>query len=150
MIQDLDKALKFTLKWEGGYVNHPNDPGGETKFGISKRQYPHLDIGSLTLEDAIAIYRKDYWDAYNCEDYPFPLNICLFDSVVLFSPNTPLGWAAQTKAENDWRKFLRLRLEFHLARVAKNPKLKPFKQGWINRVNDLDKYCQILIADSFI
>lgn len=51
------------LKAEGGYVNNPDDPGGETKYGISKRSYPHLDIPNLTPEDAKAIYKSDYYDA---------------------------------------------------------------------------------------
>ena len=45
---------------EGGYVNHPDDPGGETNFGISKKEYPHLDIKNLDREDAMAIYKRDY------------------------------------------------------------------------------------------
>lgn len=49
------------IKSEGGYINDPQDPGGETKFGISKRQYPDLDIANLTREQAKAIYFNDYW-----------------------------------------------------------------------------------------
>ena len=49
------------LGHEGGYVNNPRDLGGETKWGISKRSYPHLDIESLTREEAIEIYREDFW-----------------------------------------------------------------------------------------
>lgn len=46
---------------EGRYVNDPDDRGGETKFGISKRAYPELDIKNLTIEQAKEIYLKDYW-----------------------------------------------------------------------------------------
>lgn len=49
------------IKTEGGYINDPRDPGGETKFGISKKQYPDLDIQNLTREQAKAIYYNDYW-----------------------------------------------------------------------------------------
>lgn len=49
---------------EGGYSNHPNDKGGETKYGISKRQYPKLDIKNLTFPQAMDIYRRDYWNFY--------------------------------------------------------------------------------------
>lgn len=55
------QAIDVVLKHEGGYVKNPADPGGETKFGISKRAYPHLDIKNLTIEQAKQIYRRDYW-----------------------------------------------------------------------------------------
>ncbi len=46
---------------EGGHVNDPQDPGGETNFGISKRAYPNLDIAGLSEPQAIQIYYQDYW-----------------------------------------------------------------------------------------
>ena len=52
---------------EGGYVNDPNDPGGETKWGISKRSYPHLNIRDLTRDDARQIYETDFWNRINGE-----------------------------------------------------------------------------------
>lgn len=56
-----DHAFQDTLGLEGGYVNHPDDPGGETKYGITKRSYPDVDIAALTVEDARAIYYRDFW-----------------------------------------------------------------------------------------
>lgn len=61
---DFQKSVKLVLAHEGGYVDHPEDPGGATNFGISQRAYPFLDIENLTVEDAIAIYRRDYWQRY--------------------------------------------------------------------------------------
>ena len=58
------RAVEVVLEHEGGYVNDPRDPGGETKYGISKRSYPDLDITNLTREDAIAIYYRDWWQRY--------------------------------------------------------------------------------------
>ncbi|MCH8029078.1 MAG: peptidoglycan-binding protein [Candidatus Dadabacteria bacterium] len=55
------RVVEYVLKHEGGYVNDPDDPGGETKFGISKRSFPILDIKSLTRNQAVAIYWGDYW-----------------------------------------------------------------------------------------
>jgi lysozyme family protein len=54
-------AFKSLLEFEGGYVNDKYDPGMETKFGISKRSYPTVDIKSLTLEGAKKIYYNDFW-----------------------------------------------------------------------------------------
>ena len=51
-----DKAFEILIGHEGGYVNHPDDPGGETKFGISKRSYPDVNIAALTLDDSKLIY----------------------------------------------------------------------------------------------
>lgn len=57
-------AIIPVLEHEGGYVNDPKDPGGETKFGISKRSYPDVDIANLTKDQAIEIYRRDFWDKF--------------------------------------------------------------------------------------
>jgi len=56
---DIIPALEKTLKWEGGYTV---DTGGKTKFGISQKAYPNLDIPNLTIEQAREIYRRDYWN----------------------------------------------------------------------------------------
>ena len=63
----MERANKFIPKIlfaEGGskYTNDPNDSGGETKYGISKKAFPNLDIKNLTEEQAISIYKKMYFD----------------------------------------------------------------------------------------
>ena len=55
-------AFEFILPHEGGLVDDPHDPGGITKYGISKRSYPDLDIANLSEADAREIYKRDYWD----------------------------------------------------------------------------------------
>jgi lysozyme family protein len=77
-----DFALAVILKHEGGYVNHPSDPGGETNFGISKRAYPSLNIKTLTKEQAGEIYRRDYWDPIKGDSLPLMLSIFAFDTAV--------------------------------------------------------------------
>lgn len=57
-----EAAIEIVLRHEGGYVHHPHDPGGETNFGISQRRYPELDIPALTREDAVHLYRRDFWN----------------------------------------------------------------------------------------
>lgn len=64
MDEKFSKAVEALLEHEGGYQNDPNDPGGETNFGISKRSYPGLDIRSLTREQAETIYYRDWWERY--------------------------------------------------------------------------------------
>lgn len=60
-----EKAVVLVLMNEGGYVNDPDDPGGETNFGISKRSYPHLNIEKLTRSEAVEIYERDWWIGCN-------------------------------------------------------------------------------------
>lgn len=59
---DLNTIWGHVLRAEGGYANNPADPGGETKYGISKRSYSDLDIGNLTEQDAQQIFKSDYFD----------------------------------------------------------------------------------------
>jgi lysozyme family protein len=64
-VSTFENAKAALLKAEGGYSNDPNDPGGETNFGVSKRSYPQLDIKNLTFEEAcINVYTPDYWNRY--------------------------------------------------------------------------------------
>ena len=65
---NFEKAIDKTLYSEGGYVDNKNDHGGETKYGISKKAYPDIDIGALTLNDAKKIYKRDYWDRLNLDE----------------------------------------------------------------------------------
>ena len=59
---NFDDAFSRLINSEGGYTNNPADPGGETKFGISRRSYPNVDIANLTLEGAKEIYLRDFWN----------------------------------------------------------------------------------------
>jgi lysozyme family protein len=77
-----ETAIEFVLSYEGGYSNDPADPGGETRWGISKRAYPDLNIKTLTREAAIALYRRDYWERCRCDALPPAIAFLLFDSAV--------------------------------------------------------------------
>jgi lysozyme family protein len=77
---DFNKAVKFVLANEGEFSDDPNDTGGVTKYGISQRSYPDWDIPNLTEEDAIAIYKQDFWPPY--KDFDDKLATKLFDLAV--------------------------------------------------------------------
>lgn len=64
---NFDTAFDRLMGHEGGYVNNPDDPGGETNWGISKRSYPHLNIRLLTREGAKEIYRADFWNRIHAD-----------------------------------------------------------------------------------
>lgn len=80
------KAVDIVLEQEGGYSLDPNDPGGQTNFGISKRSYPILNIQALTREGAIDIYKKDFWDRYCVDQLPDQIKLIFFDSCVNQGP----------------------------------------------------------------
>ena len=86
---NFDQALERTLAFEGGGQTHTvrGDPGGTTKWGISQRAYPDLDIASLTREQAAAIYRTDYWSVVSGQRLPPALRGHLFDSAVYQGPD---------------------------------------------------------------
>lgn len=62
-----DDVFDRLIGHEGGYVNDPNDPGGETQWGISKRSYPHLNIRALTRDGAKPIYFVDFWQRVHAD-----------------------------------------------------------------------------------
>lgn len=131
------KAVAFTLQWEGGYSHHPDDPGKETNFGISKKSYPHLDIANLTREQAVEIYRRDYWTALGCDDLPYPLDVIVFDTGVNCGVSRARKWQEQTQG-NSIALFMR-RLEHYTYLVRVNRKFVAFLAGWLNRMIDLYK-----------
>ena len=90
-----DICLETILHHEGGYVNHPKDPGGETNLGVTKRVYQEhggtKDMKDLLVEDVAPIYKKGYWDKMKCDDIPSGLDLCLVD----FGVNAGPGRAAK-------------------------------------------------------
>ena len=95
MKENFDKSLKMILHHEGGYVNHPRDPGGETNLGVTKRVYEEWggtkDMRDLTQEDVAPIYEKNYWGRAKCDHLPSGLDLAVFDWAV----NSGVGRAAK-------------------------------------------------------
>ena len=148
------EIVNHTLEEEGGYVNDPTDKGGETKFGISKRAYPNLDIFNLTEDDAIDIYWKDYWVRGKCDKVPSKLQPIYFDMCVNFGISGAikvLQATANSKGANievdgkigpnTIKAIKNLSLErvraFRVLKFAKiviaNPKQMKFWYGWYRR-----------------
>lgn len=99
MIGNFETCLKEVLKHEGGYVDHPSDPGGATNLGVTKRVWEEWvkctvtkgEIKSLTPEMVKPLYRKRFWDACKCDDLPSGLDYAVFDIAV----NSGSGRAAK-------------------------------------------------------
>ena len=134
-------ALKFVLKWEGGYSNDPQDPGGETKWGISKRYHPNLDIKNLTAEQAAEIYYNEYWTANGCGDIPYPMCVVVLDTAVNMGGSRALSFLE--KAKGDVNEYIALRKQRYVDLVKANPVKQKYLKGWLNRLSDLEKYVQL-------
>lgn len=87
---NFDQAFDRLMVNEGGYVNNASDPGGETRFGVSKRAYPNVDIKSLTREQAKDIYRHDFWERGEMDQYDPAIAFQVFDAAVNHSIETAL------------------------------------------------------------
>lgn len=93
-----ETAFEIIVDVEKGLSMDPNDPGNwtggrcgigqlkGTKYGISAATYPHLDIADLTLEQAKALYHRDFWKAAQCDLLQWPLSLCVFDGAVQHDP----------------------------------------------------------------
>lgn len=79
---DFTQAVHIIFKLEGGYVNDPRDRGGETKWGISKRRFPEVDIQNLTQPKAAELYLKHYWVPTRCDELPASMRLPVFDCAV--------------------------------------------------------------------
>lgn len=77
-----DDAFKRLIGHEGELSDHPKDKGGLTKYGISQRSYPNIDIKALTLDEARQLYKRDYWNALQMEHLPEGVRFDLFDMAV--------------------------------------------------------------------
>lgn len=99
MQANFDLALKHVLTFEGGYSDHPKDPGGATNFGITigvlgefrGTRVTNQDVRMLTLAEAARIYRSRYWDAVSCDQLPAGIDLTVFDCAV----NQGIGRAAR-------------------------------------------------------
>lgn len=94
MIENFDAAIEHTLKEEGGYVNHPSDPGGITNLGVTARVWEEWvghpvdekQMRELTKADVIPLYQRKYWNACRCSELPAGLDLCVFDTAVNSGP----------------------------------------------------------------
>ena len=90
MKHNWEEALAHILKYEGGYVNHPSDPGGMTNLGVTKRVWEEwtgkpateADMRALTPAAVAPLYKKRYWDAVRGDDLPAGVDLCVFDAAV--------------------------------------------------------------------
>jgi lysozyme family protein len=160
-VTTFDRAMTFVLKWEGGYVDHPSDPGGETNYGIAKRSHPDLDIKMLTKEKAKEIYKEEYWDKIRGDELPDVVAVALMDysvnsgvsraskalqSIVhaeadgQIGPNTVKQVKVATELLGEKRiaqKLVMQRSDFLCGLIVKKPDMALFMKGWMRRTHSL-------------
>jgi lysozyme family protein len=147
--------------------NEPEDSGGRTKFGLDSASHPELDLDNLTVEEAGIVYKRCYWEKAHCYEMPWPLSQIQFDGAV----NTGVGQqmkflqrAVGVNADGTWGpntsratgntindiglKALCIfvcdqKETFYRNLVEKKPHLGRFLKGWLNRLNDLRKDCEL-------
>lgn len=156
-----DRAMKFVLRWEGGYVNHPSDPGGETNFGIAKRSHPDVDIANLTEEGAKEIYKEEYWKKVKGDDLPDAIAVAVMDYAVnsgtsrsaktlqrvvgagadgAIGPATLAKVAAAVEADGEKavaQAIVMQRSDFLSDLVKRKPEMAAFLKGWMRRTHSL-------------
>lgn len=131
-----DKALDHVLRFEGGFVDHPLDPGGATNYGVTQATYDAWrraqgqeprSVREIERVEVRSIYWGRYWLPAGCEQLPAPLAFVVFDSAVNSGLHRALKWLEQTR---DWREYLTVRLDF-LTGLATWP---TFGKGWARRL----------------
>lgn len=122
------------LASEGGLSTNKSDRGGVTKFGISKRSYPNLDIPNLTKEDAIHIYKRDYWDKIGGDELHPATAAVAFDAAVNHGVGTAKKLLRNTRG--DPLAMINTRERIY-DRLSHDPTQKQFKEGWMNRLANL-------------
>lgn len=133
MNQNWTSAIAFVLQWEGGYVNNPADPGGETRFGIAKRSHPNVDIANLTPAQAIEIYRAEYWTPIVGDSLPAGVDLFALDTAVNCGVKRCLDWLAlaQKPSSLSTLRELAARRIYHYELLDKIDDI--FGLGWARR-----------------
>lgn len=147
---DFEKALKYALQFEGGYVNDPADPGGATNKGITQAVYNAYrkalgqairSVKEITDQEVASIYEKNYWNLTGSDKLQWPLNLVVFDAAINCGPSRASRWLDNTSGtlEERVRKVNEQRREHYRVIIKRNPKLKKFEKGWENRMKALEK-----------
>jgi lysozyme family protein len=145
-----DQALDFTLRWEGGYVNDPDDPGGATNKGITQATYtawrsakgmPSRPVRDITDDEVQVIYRERYWTPV-AGSLPAPLDVVAFDTAVNCGVARCLEWLAQVYAVGGepgaaTTALLHRRMQHYDRLIVRRPAMRKFWRGWMRRVSDL-------------
>lgn len=134
-----ERCVAFVIDELEGGDKLVSDSGGLTKWGISSKAHPGMDIAALPRWQAEGIYRTEYWDEIDGDKYPWPMNLVLFDAAV----NQGTAFAGSLAASAlDYVEALLLRVERYNEIVNKNPSFEKYLHGWVNRLMKIFKEVQ--------
>lgn len=147
--QRFELLVGYLLQEEGGYVFNPDDPGGETNYGISKRSYPNLDIQNLDLPKVKEVYYKDFYAPLYGDSLPGPAIAVMFDSAVNQGKTRAITLAQRAAAVYvdgilgpetrfeiegmDPARFAYLFTRYRIKAYVALDNFKNFGNGWIDR-----------------
>lgn len=138
---DFLTAVDFVIQQEvgpfpnGGLHTDPNDPGGTTKWGISQRAHPGVDVAGLTRDGAVQLYYTEYWQPSGAADQPMPLAQVMLDAAA----NQGVAAARQLLHDSggDVNQYLALRAQRYLHTAQAVPSLAEYLPDWLHRLEDL-------------
>jgi lysozyme family protein len=104
MRENFEKSLAELLEHEGGYVNHPRDPGGRTNLGVTQdvwedwidRAVTEENMRALTPAKVAPLYREMYWDRVKGDKLPAGVDYCVFDAAVNSGVSRAAKWLQTT------------------------------------------------------
>ncbi len=133
---NFERAIEYILDWEGG-SRLVRDTGGLTRYGISQRAFPNVDIAGLTRAGAIRLYRTHYWDRLDCDSLPDEMRLAVFDCAV----NQGVGTARRFLARaSSLEEFMVLRRSHYISLAEGNPaKYAKYLKGWLNRMRAVER-----------
>jgi hypothetical protein len=139
MDPQFDRCVNFVIDQLEGGGTVVTDSGGVTRWGISSRAHPGLDVAHMTRDQAVALYESDYWLAAGCERLDFPMSLVVFQAAVnqgvALAKNLAAG--AMDYIEALWDCVL------HYSEIAeKNHSERQYLRGWINRLVKVYKEAQ--------
>jgi hypothetical protein len=145
---NLARALKFTLNWEGGYSDDPDDAGGATNMGITQGTYnawlgshskPHKAVRYIAREEVETIYFERYWFPSKAGQFEWPLSLAIFDTAVNFGLTRAKEFLKGNRGKpvERARVIVERRIAWRHSRVASKPSQSKFLKGWLRRDNAL-------------
>jgi lysozyme family protein len=171
MQSNFETCLALMLAHEGGYVNHPSDPGGRTNLGVTQRvweewvghEVDEKQMRALTPETVAPLYKRKYWDACRADDLVAGVDYVVFDVAVNSGPGRaikflqscvgvtadggfgPATLAAVKKAEEDPARLIELYCAKRLEFLQSLKTFETFGKGWSRRVQEVkDKALKML------